>query len=168
MAACGIFVGVTAKKRLAASSDPDNEPTLPMALGKKLLLIGALLSILGFLLLAWAAYSRNLNLFYAFYCFSASSLGLYVFPSISFMADMTVEGQESKYLGLWSLAQVIGLFLSFTVSGALYSLLVESQWLSANHAFSLIFLLQALMVVLCFLVVKGVTVEGLKAGARSE
>lgn len=166
MAACGIFVGVTAKKRMAASADPDNEKTLPMDFGKKLLLIGALLSILGFLLLAWAAYVKDLNLFYAFYCFSAFSLGLYVFPSISFMADMTVSGQESKYLGLWSLAQVIGLFLSFTVSGALYSLLVESQWLPANEAFSLIFLLQALMVVLCFLAVRNVTVEGLQAGAR--
>ena len=84
------------------------------------------------------------------------------------MADMTVEGQESKYLGLWSLAQVIGLFLSFTISGSLYSLLVESQWLPANQAFSLIFLAQAVMVVLCFLAVKGVTVEGLKAGAQPD
>jgi MFS transporter, BCD family, chlorophyll transporter len=168
MAVCGIFVGVTAKKRLAASADPDNEKTLPMILGKKLLLIGASLSILGFLLLAWASYTQNLTFFYAFYCFSAFSLGLYVFPSISFMADMTVQGQESKYLGLWSLAQVIGLFLSFTVSGALYSLFVESQWLPANQAFALIFALQAAMVVLCLLAVRNVTVEGLQAGAKPD
>jgi MFS transporter, BCD family, chlorophyll transporter len=167
MAACGIFVGVTAKKRLAASADPGNEKTLPMVLGKKLLLIGASLSILGFLLLAWAAYSENLTYFYAFYCFSAFSLGLYVFPSISFMADMTVEGQESKYLGLWSLAQVIGLFLSFTVSGMLYSAFVESHWLPANQAFALIFVLQALMVVMCLLAVRSVTVEGLQNGAQT-
>ena len=32
----------------------------------------------------------------------------------------------------------------------------------------LIFVLQALMVVLCFIAVRGVTVEGLKAGARPE
>ncbi len=166
MAACGIFVGVTAKRRLAASTDPDNEKTLPFNLGKKLLLLGAVLSIVGFLLLGWAAYAQNLTLFYAFYCLSAFSLGLYVFPSISFMADMTVPGQESKYLGLWSLGQVIGLFLSFTVSGALYSTFVESDALAANQAFALIFLLQAAMIVLCYAVVRGVTIEGLQAGAR--
>ncbi len=168
MAACGIFVGITAKKRIAASADPDNEKTLPFSLGKKLLLLGAVLSIVGFLLLGWAAYAQSLTLFYAFYCFSAFSLGLYVFPSISFMADMTVPGQESKYLGLWSLAQVIGLFLSFTVSGALYSALVESGVFAANLAFALIFLLQAAMIVLCYVVVRSVTIEGLHAGARDE
>ena len=59
-----------------------------------------------------SAYARDLTLFYAFYCFSAFSLGLYVFPSISFMADMTVEGQESKYLGLPSSSRI-----SFGLSG---------------------------------------------------
>lgn len=165
MAACGIFVGVTAKKRLAASSDPDNEKTLPFALGKKLLLLGATLSVLGFLFLAAAAHAQSLTLFYVCYCFNAFALGLYVFPSISFMADMTVPGEESTYLGLWSLGQVIGLFLSFTVSGALYSALVETGAMAANVAFALIFLLQAVMVVLCYLVVRGVTIEGLQSGA---
>ncbi|ARN73161.1 BCD family MFS transporter [Oceanicoccus sagamiensis] len=172
MAACGIFVGVTASKRkqkvIDAGGNGDEVKTLPMDFGKKLLKIGASLSILGFALLAWASYEKNLDLFYAFYCLSAFSLGLYVFPSISFMADMTVKGQESKYLGLWSLAQVIGLFLSFTVSGLLYSVLVESGWLQGNMAFSIIFILQALMVVLCYIAVRNVTIEGLQAGARTE
>ena len=170
MAACGIFVGVTAKKRQqrkqAAGESTEGDKTLPMEFGKKLLKIGAVLSIAGFMLLAWASYEQNLTLFYICYCFSAFSLGLYVFPSISFMADMTVAGQESKYLGVWSLGQVIGLFLSFVVSGCLYSLLVETSWLQTNIAFMFIFVLQALMVVLCYLAVRGVTIEGLQAGAR--
>lgn len=167
MAACGIYVGVAAGKRMRADSGPEAKKTLPLSAGKRLLILGAALSILGFLLLGWAAYTRNLSLFYPFYCFSAFSLGLYVFPSISFMADMTVPGQESKYLGLWSLAQAVGLFLSFTVSGGLYSLLVESRWLPANQGFAAIFLLQALMVVLCYLAVRPVTIEGLQAGEKS-
>ncbi|GAB3096435.1 BCD family MFS transporter [Aestuariicella hydrocarbonica] len=172
MAACGIFVGVTAKKRIAAKQaageSTENEKTLPFDFGKRLMVVGALLSIMGFALLAWASWLQNLTLFNAFYCFSAFSLGLLVFPSISFMADMTVEGQESKYLGLWSLAQVIGLFLSFTVSGVLYTLLVESAWFSANVAFALIFILQALMVVMSYLVVRNVTIEGLQNAAQPE
>ncbi|AQQ67881.1 hypothetical protein Mag101_09670 [Microbulbifer agarilyticus] len=172
MAACGIFVGVTAKKRLqakkAAGLSVENEKTLPLDFGKKLMLIGASLSIIGFGLLAWAAWLQNLTLFNVFYCYSAFALGLLVFPSISFMADMTVEGQESRYLGLWSLGQVIGLFLSFTVSGCLYSLLVESQVLTANIAFALIFVLQALMVVFSYLVVRNVTIEGLNEAAEQE
>ncbi len=167
MAAMGIFVAVRAKKRraaLAAGEDPG--PTLPMAEGKPLLLFGGVLSAASFLLLAYAAHAQNLALFHTFYVCSAFSLGLFVFPAISFMADMTAPGQESRYLGLWSLAQVIGLFLSFTVSGTLYSALVESGLLTANLGFALIFVLQALMVALCCVCVQSVTVAGLKAEAR--
>ena len=171
MAACGIFVAVMAKKRVEKkrlAGDTSETKTLPMDFGKKLLLIAAVLTIISFILLAWTSYSKDLTQFYWFYGFSAFCLGLLVFPSISFMADMTVKGQESKYLGLWSLAQVIGLFLSFTVSGALYTLFIESGWLDKNFAFALIFLLQAAMVVFCFLAVRGVTVEGLQAAARDD
>ncbi len=167
MGAMGIFVGVKAKKRRAALAEGEAPgPTLPMAEGKRLLVFGGILSTASFLLLAFASYEKNLTLFYVFYVCSAISLGLFVFPAISFMADMTVPGQESRYLGVWSLGQIIGLFLSFTVAGTLYTLLVESGLLSGNAGFALIFLLQALMVVLCFLVIRPVTVEGLKAGAR--
>ncbi len=165
MAAMGIFVGVMAKKRQAAASGEGAGPTLPMRQGKSLLLFGGGLSMLGFLLLAYASHQQDLALFHVFYAFSAFALGLFVFPAISFMADMTVPGQESRYLGLWSLAQVIGLFLSFTVSGTAYTLLVESGLLAANSGFAAIFVLQALMVALCCLCVRSVTVEGLKAGA---
>ena len=159
MAIMGIYVGVTAKK--LKEKDPD-APTLSMVRGKKLLLLTGLLAAFAFLLLAYAAYAQNLSLFYGFYVFSAVSLGLYVFPSISFMADMTVKGKESQYLGLWSLAQVIGLFLSFTVSGALYSLLAESGLLTANRAFMVIFVLQAIMVMAGVWIVRSVTIEKLK------
>ncbi len=167
MAAMGIFVAVQAKKRLAALGEgEDAGPTLPMDRGKPLLLFGGILSALGFLLLAHAAYYQNLASFYAFYVASAFALGLFVFPAISFMADMTVPRQESRYLGVWSLAQVIGLFLSFVVSGAIYTALVESGLLAGNVGFAVIFVLQAVVVGLCYLCVRPVTVEGLHAGAR--
>ena len=162
MAMMGIFVGVRAKRR--RETDPD-APTLPSAEGIRLTLITGVIAAIAFLLLAAAAYQQDLGLFYLFYVISAVSLGLFVFPAISFMADMTVPGKESQYLGLWSLAQVIGLFLSFTVSGALYSLFVETGWLSANIAFAAIFLLQALLVLACMLVVRPVSVDALRAEA---
>ena len=167
MAAMGIFVAVQAKKRRGnLAKGADTGPTLPMDRGKPLLLFGGILAAIGFLLLAHAACYQNLASFYAFYVASAFSLGLFVFPAISFMADMTVSGQESRYLGVWSLAQVIGLFLSFTISGTLYTVLVESGLLDGNAGFALLFVLQALVVALCYLCVRPVTVEGLRAGAR--
>ncbi len=169
MAAMGIFVTVQARKRRkATASETEDGPTLPMSRGKPLLFFGGLLSAIGFLLLAHAAYTQNLTSFYAFYVASAFSLGLFVFPAISFMADMTVPGQESRYLGVWSLAQVIGLFLSFTVSGTVYTLLVESGLLDGNTGFAAIFVLQAVMVALCYLSVRPVTVEGLRGAARPD
>ena len=168
MAAMGIYVAVQAKKRRGDAAQGSEEgPTLPMDKGKKLLLFGGILAALSFLLLAHAAYYQNLTSFYAFYVASAFSLGLFVFPAISFMADMTVPDQESRYLGVWSLAQVIGLFLSFTISGLVYTALVESGLLAGNTGFAVIFVLQAVMVALCCLSVRPVTVEGLHAGART-
>ncbi|MEM1114720.1 MAG: PucC family protein [Pseudomonadota bacterium] len=167
MGIMGIYVGISAKKRRAKLKEgEDPGPTLPFAKGKKLLLLGVSLSCLSFLLLAWASFEQNLTMFYAFYVVSATALGLYVFPSVSFMADMTVRHQESRYLGVWSLAQIIGLFLSFTVAGTIYTALVESGLLSSNTGFAVIFGLQALVVVLSYIAVKSVTVEGLNAGAR--
>ena len=67
---------------------------------------------------------------------------------------------------MWSLAQIIGLFLSFTVAGTIYTVLVESGLLGNNTGFAVIFCLQAVMVMLSYIVVKPVTVEGLNEGAR--
>jgi len=170
MAVAGIYTGISFKKRKAAKQaagdDVSNEKMLPLDQGKRLLTVGVCLTVVSFLLLAWASYIRDLNLFYVFYFFSAWSIGFTAFPSISFMADMTVAGQESKYLGLWSLGQVIGLFLSFTVSGCLYSALVESKVLQSNLAFAVIFALQAVMIIICWVAVRGVTVEGLQRDAE--
>ena len=171
MAVAGIYTGIGFKKRKAAKEargeDASNEKMLPLDAGKRLLTVGVCMTVVSFLLLAWASYVRDLNLFYVFYFFSAWSIGFTAFPSISFMADMTVSGQESKYLGLWSLAQVIGLFLSFTVSGSLYSALVETGWLQSNLAFAVIFALQAGMIIVCWMSVRGVTIEGLQREATA-
>jgi len=171
MAIMGIYVGLKAKAR--RKEDPD-APTLPTDMGKRLLWITGALAAFAFVLLAYAAQAQDLRLFYIFYILSAISLGLFVFPGISFMVDMTATGKESQYLGLWSLAQVIGLFLSFTISGALYSALAESGLMQANSAFAVIFISQALMVIACLLAIRPVTVDKLKAegalldGARLE
>ena len=165
LAACGIFVAVLAKKRRQESRN-ENERTLPEALAKKILAFGTALVVTTFVCLAWAAYAKSLSAFYVFYVLSALSLGLFIFPAISYMVDMTVEGQESKCLGLWSLAQVIGLFLSFTISGTIYQTLIQSGLLAPNIAFAMIFLLQAMMAVLCYLAIRPVSIAGLHTEAR--
>jgi len=165
MAICGIFVGVLAKKRMQKSGSK-NERTLPEALAKKILGYGTALVAITFICLAVAAYAKDLRAFYVFYVLSAVSLGLFIFPAISYMVDMTVKGQESKYLGLWSLAQVIGLFLSFTISGTVYQTFIQSGLLEPNVAFAFIFVLQAMMAILCYLSIRPVSIAGLHNEAR--
>ena len=165
MAICGIFVAAMAKKRMKKTGNK-GERTLPEVLAKRILGVGTVLVTVTFVSLAGAAYSQNLTAFYAFYVLSAVSLGIFVFPAISYMVDMTVEGQESKYLGLWSLAQVIGLFLSFTISGTIYQTLIQSGLLQANVGFALIFVLQALTATLCYLSIRPVSIAGLRGEAR--
>jgi BCD family chlorophyll transporter-like MFS transporter len=44
---------------------------------------------------------------------------------------------------------------------------VESNVLQSNLAFAVIFALQALMIIICWLAVRGVTIEGLQAKAEA-
>jgi BCD family chlorophyll transporter-like MFS transporter len=93
-------------------------------------------------------------------------VGVFTFSAITMMSDMTVAGQTGRYLGLWSLAQAVGLGFSFLAAGALHSLLIGSGLLSASGGYTVIFLIEAVSMLFCVLAVRGASAEALRAPAR--
>jgi BCD family chlorophyll transporter-like MFS transporter len=71
------------------------------------------------------------------------TVGVFTFAAVTMMSDMTVEGDTARYLGLWSLAQAVGLGSSFLLGGALHSLLIGSGLLSSGLGYAAIFALEA-------------------------
>jgi BCD family chlorophyll transporter-like MFS transporter len=90
------------------------------------------------------------------------AVGVFTFAAVTMMSDMTVEGLTARYLGLWSLAQAVGLGSSFLLGGALHSLLIGSGFLGPQVGYAAIFGLEAIFMLGCVLAVRGASVEALR------
>jgi BCD family chlorophyll transporter-like MFS transporter len=95
------------------------------------------------------------------------SVGVFTFAAVTMMSDMTVEGLTARYLGLWSLAQAVGLGSSFLLGGLLHTLLIGSGLLAPRAGYAAIFGLEALFMLGCVLAVRGASVEALR-GQRAQ
>jgi BCD family chlorophyll transporter-like MFS transporter len=70
-------------------------------------------------------------------------IGMFNVGALALMMEMTVANATGLYMGLWGTAQAFGMGLSSFISGALLSLLIETELLTADVAFFGIFLLEA-------------------------
>lgn len=90
------------------------------------------------------------------------STGLFNVGALSMMMEMTVEGQVGLYMGLWGMAQGLGTGLANVLSGLLHTALIESGLLLPATAYTLIFSLEALTMLLAVEVLRGVSVQHFK------
>jgi BCD family chlorophyll transporter-like MFS transporter len=139
---------------------------LPMAAKKKISTIGGLVASLCLVLQAVAAAAGSLLLFNLALALFGLGVGVFTFAAVTMMSDMTVTGQTARYLGLWSLAQAVGLGTSFILAGVLHSLLIGSGLLAAPVAYALIFVLEGGCMVFCVLAVRGASPEALQTPVR--
>jgi BCD family chlorophyll transporter-like MFS transporter len=139
---------------------------LPMPLKKRVASLGGTLAILSFGLLALASLSASTSLAHATFVLLGFGVGVFTFAAVTMMSDMTVEGQTQSYLGLWSIAQAIGLGSSFIFSGVLRWVLIETGWMNAAAGYATIFVIEGVFMTLCVLMLSGVTVERLRQSAR--
>jgi BCD family chlorophyll transporter-like MFS transporter len=89
-------------------------------------------------------------------------IGLFNVGSLSMMMEMTIEGQAGLYMGLWAMAQGLGNGLANVLSGALHTVLIESQLLSPTMGYSLIFGFEALVMVAAVGILRGISVQEFK------
>lgn len=159
-----VTVGMGATGALGARMLGQSGSAAALALGAKqrLATIGGVGAALCLALQALAAALSSAPLFNLALGLLGLSVGVFTFAAVTMMSDMTVEGLTARYLGLWSLAQAVGLGLSFLLGGALHSLLIGSGLLGAQAGYAAIFALEACFMLCCVLAVRGVSVEALR------
>ncbi len=140
--------------------------TLPVDAKKRIATFGGAGGAVGFGLLAASSIAGQLTLAHLAFAVVGLTVGVFTFAAVTMMSDMTVEGQTASYLGLWSIAQAIGLGASFIAGGVLRAVLVETGLLSAPTGYAAIFAVEALFMVGCVLMLRGVGVEGLRRDAH--
>jgi len=161
-----VGMGLTAAFGARVLGAKTRTDALPMEGKKRIATVGGAAAAMGFLFLAAASLSAQLALANLGFVLIGLTVGVFTFAAVTMMSDMTVEGQTASYLGLWSIAQAIGLGSSFIVGGALRAVLIETGWMPAPAGYALIFTIEAAFMIGCVLLLRGVGVEGLRRDAR--
>lgn len=162
-----IGMGMTAALGGRALGSNLTTPDLPLEQKKRIAAFGGFCVVICLALQALSAWIASQLLFNIALGVLGLSVGIFTMASITMMSDMTVEGQTGIYLGLWSLAQAVGLGLSFIIGGALHSLLIGSGLMSSVAGYTTIFGLEALFMLWCVLMVRGISLEALRRYAAT-
>ncbi len=162
-----IGMGLTAAFGAKLMGEPRlKTPALPLEKRKTLAAYGGFGATLSFLFISLAIVQETLPLLYAAMALNGLCVGVFTFCAVTMMSDMTVEGETGRYLGLWSIAQAIGLGLSFLVSGILHHGLVRSTVFSSTAiGYAMIFLIEAGFMLWCVLALRPTSVEKLRLQA---
>jgi len=91
--------------------------------------------------------------------FLGLAAGVFNVGALSLMMDMTIEGATGLYMGLWGVAQAIGMGLSSVMAGALHSSLIASGFLSQGFGYLLIFGAEAGMLLVAIWLLRRVNVQ---------
>ncbi|MEM9953013.1 MAG: BCD family MFS transporter [Chloroflexota bacterium] len=159
-----IGMGATAALGAKALGFSIPTPSLPSVQKRRIITFGGICAGLSLGLQAVSAYVGIAWLFLFAIGLFGITAGIFTFAAVTMMSDMTIQGQTGRYLGLWSIAQAIGLGLAFLVGGGLHTLLVGSGWFNPAIGYALIFSLEGVAMFSCVWMVRGTTVEKLQAG----
>lgn len=109
---------------------------------KTLTLFGCAAAAAGFFTLGIVALLRLETLLLpTLFCMGLCA-GIFNIGALAMMMDMTVEGATGMYMGLWGVAQAIGMGGSAVAGGALHTALIGSELIPPPLAYWLIFSLE--------------------------
>ncbi|GIV85850.1 MAG: MFS transporter [Candidatus Roseilinea sp.] len=161
-----VGMGMTAALGARALGAKARTAALPMDDKKRIATFGGWSATLGFIMLAVASLTAQVTLAHLAFAVVGFTVGVFTFAAVTVMSDMTVEGQTGAYLGLWSIAQALGLGASFIVGGVLRAALVETGLMSAPVGYAAIFGVEAVFMIGGVRLLRGVGVEGLRRDAH--
>jgi BCD family chlorophyll transporter-like MFS transporter len=92
--------------------------------------------------------------------------GIFNVGALALMMDMTVEGATGLYMGLWGIAQAMGMGGSAVAGGALHTTLIGSGVLEPQAAYWLIFSLEGGLLLGAAVVLSRVDVAAFKRNAQ--
>jgi BCD family chlorophyll transporter-like MFS transporter len=95
-------------------------------------------------------------------------IGFFNVGALSMMMEMTVEGQTGLYMGLWGMAQGLGNGFGNVLSGAFHTALIESGILTHSIGYTLLFGIEALLMIAAIGILRGISVQEFKGLSRSD
>jgi BCD family chlorophyll transporter-like MFS transporter len=110
---------------------------------KPLTLVGCVAAASGFFLLGVIALLRLEFMLLPTLFIMGICAGLFNVGALALMMDMTVEGATGLYMGLWGVAQALGMGGSAVAAGALHTTLIGTGFMAPGNAYWLIFSLEA-------------------------
>ncbi|MFV9504695.1 MAG: BCD family MFS transporter [Oscillochloridaceae bacterium umkhey_bin13] len=139
------------------------------AISKKLIAtLGGLGVAGGLLLISASAFTHEIGLIHPGLMLMGVGIGFFNVGALSMMMEMTVEGQTGLYMGIWGMAQGLGNGFANIFSGALVTGLVETNFLSHNIGYGLIFGFEAIVMVLAIGILRGISVQEFKGLTRQD
>lgn len=95
-------------------------------------------------------------------------IGFFNVGALSMMMEMTIEGQTGLYMGLWGMAQGLGNGFGNIISGAFHTALIETALLSPAIGYTLLFGIEALLMVAAIGILRGISVQEFKGLSRAD
>jgi BCD family chlorophyll transporter-like MFS transporter len=140
-----------------------------LPISKKLIAtIGGVGSALGYGLLTLSALTTQQELLTPALLLMGVCTGFFNVGALSLMMDMTVDGATGLYMGLWGVAQAFGNGFAGILGGTLKSALVETGFLQAHLGYSVIFGLEAGLLLVGVAILRSVSIEEFRGLTRSD
>ncbi len=131
---------------------------LPLA-KKTLAMVGGLSISLSLALVAVASSTYQATLLNPALLLMGLGTGVFNVGSLSMMMEMTVDGHVGLFMGIWGMAQGLGTGLANILSGALHTLLITTEFLLPATAYTFIFGVEALIMILAIGVLRSISVQ---------
>jgi len=128
--------------------------------------VGAWGGILSFILISISGISSSIEWFYLGVVLLGTATGLATVSNLSLMLDMTVPGNEGLYIGAWGMANAFSRLVGWWLSAILRD--VSSRILQNQvMGYVLVFILEALMLVVSLVLLRFIDVSTFQKKARS-
>lgn len=122
----------------------------------------------GLSLISASAFTHEVGLIYPGLLLMGVGIGFFNVGALSMMMEMTVEGQTGLYMGIWGMAQGLGNGFANILSGALVTGFIETDIVSHNLGYGLIFGFEAVLMVIAIGILRGISVQEFKGLTRQD
>ena len=134
---------------------------------KSLTIVGCAAAAVGFFTLGVVSLLRFESLLLpTLFCMGLCA-GVFNVGALAMMMDMTVDGATGMYMGLWGVAQAIGMGGSALAGGALHTALIGSGLMEPTFAYWLIFSFEGVLLIAAAVILSLVDVQEFQKQACS-
>jgi len=132
---------------------------------KTLVLIGCSGAAAGFVFLGGVAFFEVQSLLTATLFIMGFFTGVFNVGALALMMEMTVEGATGMYMGLWGVAQAMGMALSSLSSGAIHTAFIGSGLLAPKTVYLGMFVLEAVGLMVAAMLLYPISLKAFAASA---